>query len=373
MPFAPLATVQQRLVVGAPLPCSVYDGDQTLLLARGQTIGTVDQLDALFDRGALVDIAELQSPLERVLHAPREALPRLWGEGLGRVNQALMNAPIQGFTVALDDAAGLVLGLVERDPDLAIFQVLRQEGGADVEYGVRRSMHAAIISYLVAHRLAWEAEEMHKVFKIALTMNLSMLALQGQLARQRSPLTPGQRADLISHPLRSVELLLTAGIRDDDWLQAVARHHEMEDGSGYPTGRGDVGELASLVRRADVYSSKLSSRSHRDALAADQAGRQMFMQDPGHPMTAALVKEFGIYPPGCHVRLESGAVGIVVQRGPTVTTPIVACLTNPRGGPLPVPERVDTSLPKYAVKGVVGESAAPVRVSLDKLISLTVG
>ena len=53
-----------------------------------------------------------------------------------------------------------VLGLVERDPDLAIFQVLRQEGGADVEYGVRRSVHTAIISYLVAHRLAWEADEM---------------------------------------------------------------------------------------------------------------------------------------------------------------------------------------------------------------------
>ena len=31
---------------------------------------------------------------------------------------------------------------------------------------------------------------------------------------------------------------------------------------------------------------------------ADLAGRQMFMQDPGHLMTAALVKEFGICPSG---------------------------------------------------------------------------
>ena len=45
--------------------------------------------------------------------------------------------------------------------------------------------------------------------------------------------------------------------------------------------------------------------------AADVAGRQMFMQDPGHPMTAALVKEFGIYPPGCHVRLASGELAVV--------------------------------------------------------------
>ena len=39
----------------------------------------------------------------------------------------------------------------------------------------------------------------------------------------------------------------------------------------------------------------------------------MFMQDPGHPMTAALVKEFGIYPPGCYVRLVSGENGVALR------------------------------------------------------------
>jgi len=39
----------------------------------------------------------------------------------------------------------------------------------------------------------------------------------------------------------------------------------------------------------------------------------MFVQDQGHPMVAALVKEFGIYPPGCCVRLASGEVGLVVN------------------------------------------------------------
>ena len=123
------------------------------------------------------------------------------------------------------------------------------------------------------------------------------------------------------------------------------------------------------ARRADVYTSKLSSRSHREALSADQAGRQMFMQDPGHPMTAALVKEFGIYPPGCYVRLASGETGVVVQRGPTVTTPIVACLTNPRGAALPAPVRMDTSITRHQVQCVIGESSVNHKLTLDKLIS----
>lgn len=368
MSFTPLSAIVSRMSVGAPLPFSVRDADGTLLLARGQVIHTHGQLQALLERGALVAMDELLSAREKALHAPNAALPRLWNDGLGRLNQALGSIGGDSFSQALDDASGEVLGLVERDPNLAIFQVLTKEANADVAYGARRSLHCAITSYLVGHRLGWDATALERVFKVALTMNVSMLDLQGLLARQKGAPTPAQRLELATHPMRSVDLLMQAGIADDDWLQAVARHHEQEDGSGYPTGRGDVGELASLVRRADVYTAKLSSRSHREALSADLAGRQMFMQDPGHPMTAALVKEFGIYPPGCCVRLTGGEMGVVVKRGPTVTTPVVACLTNARGAPLPAPLRVDTSNTRFAIQSVVGESAMAVKPSLQALI-----
>ena len=365
-----LASVKQRLAVGKPLPFNVRDAEQALLLAQGQVVQSPDQLAALVERGALVDLDDLQSPREKALYAPREALPRLWSDGMGRVNRALASMKEGSLRQAMDEASDAVLGLVERDPDLAIFQVLTRDADADVAYGARRSMHAAITSWLVANRLGWEASEMERAFKVALTMNLSMLELQGVLARQRSAPSADQRADLLTHPMRSVEMLMHAGVADDDWLQAVARHHEHEDGSGYPTGRSDVGELASLVRRADEYTAKLASRAHRDALAADLAGRQMFMRDPGHPMTAALVKEFGIYPPGCYVRLINGAIGVVVQRGPTVTTPIVACLTTASGQPLPAPLRVDSSVQRFAIQGVIGPASAPVRLPLERLMSM---
>ena len=369
MPFTALSTVKQRMAVGRPLPFNVRDQDHSLLLARGQMIQSDDQLAALVERGALVDMDDLQSARDRARQAPRELLPQLWNDGLGRVETALRTLDEGSFQSALDDASEAVLGLVERDPNLAIFQLVTRDANADVAYGARRSMHAAICSYLVGHRLGWEAPDLERVFKVALTMNLSMLELQGEMARQRTAPTAAQRAELMTHPMRSVEMLMQAGITDDDWLQAVARHHEQEDGSGYPTGRSDVGDLASLVRRADVYTAKLASRSHRDSLLADQAGRQMFMQDPGHPMTAALVKEFGIYPPGSYVRLESGETAIVVERGPTVTTPVVACLTTARGTLLTVPQRVDTSQPRRAVQGVVGERSVSHKLPLDKLLS----
>jgi HD-GYP domain-containing protein (c-di-GMP phosphodiesterase class II) len=349
MNYAALATVRHRVRLGEPLPFNVRDSDRTLLLARGFTLRSQAQLDTLMNRGALIDLGELLSERERAAQCPREELPRLWSQTIDKLGQTLAQAQAESFAVALEDTVAPALTLVERDPDLAIFQILSQGASVDAAYGVRRSLHSAITACLVAQRLAWQPAEVERAFKVALTMNISMLALQGELARQRTPPTPQQRVQLQSHPMRSVQMLQRAGVADNDWLQAVLQHHEVEDGSGYPSGRSDPSELASLARRADIYTSKLSARATRDALAADAAGRAIFMQDPSHPMTQALVKEFGIYPPGSLVRLGSGEAAIVVQRGPTVTTPVVACFTDAGDRPLPKPYRVATSEPGRGV------------------------
>ena len=370
MHTAALSALRHRLRLDAALPFNVRDAQGRLLLARGARIAEQAQLEALFARGALVDIAELRSTAHEARTAPREALPRLWSETLTRLGDTLLMHDATSFRGALDEVAAPALALVERDPDLAIFQILTQGAGVDNAYGARRSLHAAITAGLVAQRLAWGAADVERAFKVALTMNLAMLELQGVLARQGEPPTPEQRSALRTHPMRSVQMLQAAGVRDEDWLRAVLQHHEHEDGSGYPAGRTDVCELASLVRRADVYTAKLSARSRRDALAADIAGRAMFMQDPGHPMTQALVKEFGIYPPGSYVRLASGALAIVVGRGPSITAPLVACLTTPEGKALAAPRRIATGDAANAVAALLAPRHGAPRLAGDAFVAL---
>jgi len=370
--FSHLSLFSPRVVVGRPLPFNVYDHDRTLLLARGQVVGDEAQRVALFERGALVDLAELQLPRERIKHAKREELPGLWTEQMDQLADTLRQCDQPGFKGALESTAPSVMALVERDPDLAIFQVLRQEGNAHVQYGIDHAMHAAITTQLVARRLGWPADEVQRAFKVALTMNIGMLELQGQLAEQLEPPTPDQQAAILAHPALGRTLLEMAGVKDQAWLEAVAQHHETPDGKGYPSGLSTPSPVADLVRRADIYTAKLSSRRGRDAVAADQAGRQMFMQDPGHPMTAALVKEFGVYPPGCWVRLASGEVGIVVRRGPTVFAPEVAVLTTARGNLLPAPVRRDTAQKAHAVQAVLGAGEPRPKLGMAQLMTLAV-
>ena len=373
MQFAPLSQFKQRVCVGLPLPFNVRNSDGSLLLARGQVIGSADQLEALFDRGTLVDLAELQSAADRVKLATPAELPGLWKASMNQLGQTLRESNQDGFVDALGEATPPVLALIARDKDLAIFQILRQQGNADVQYGVNHSMHAAITGCLVAQRLGWSDDDAQRVFKTALTMNLAMLELQGQLALQTTPLTPEQRATITAHPEGSRKLLEHSGVTDADWLTAVSQHHENHDGSGYPLGLREPCDIAALVRRVDIYTAKLSPRSTRSAIAADKAGRMMFMQDPGHPMTVALVKEFGVYPPGCFVRLMSGETGLVVKRGATVMAPIVAVLTSPYGTRLAKPVRRDTAQRDYAVHSVLGAHATGKQISPEALMAVAAG
>lgn len=330
-------------------------------------------MQALFARGALIDMPDWRAAHDVIKEAPAEELPKLWSQSMDDIGGTLLEFSQEGFNQSLDEVSAPVHELIERDPDLAIFQMLRHHGNAHTMYGVRHSIHTAITAYLVARRLGWPRAAMHKVFKVGLTMNLSMLELQGQMAEQRTPLSERQRAALLSHPQRSVQMLEMAGIRDPEWLAGVADHHVAPDGSGYPKGRSHINDFAALVHRADIYTAKLSPRATRAAMPADQVGRSMFVKDPGNPMTAALVKEFGVYPPGCFVKLASGETAVVVKRGPSVFTPTVAALTTPDGIALRDPVPRDTGDRESAVTAVVPETALSERVTPAKLMTLMLG
>jgi HD-GYP domain-containing protein (c-di-GMP phosphodiesterase class II) len=372
MQFSPLSAVKHRVSVGVPLPFNVRNADGTLLLARSQVIDSAEQMQALFDRGTLVDLSELRVPATAIRMAPREALPGLWRQTLDEVAGALVNAGADGFLPALEAAAPQVSDLVARDPDLAIFQILQEDAGRHARYGANLAMRSAIVCQLVARRLGWSDHDAQRVMKAALTMNISMFELQGQLAEQAEPLSEEQRAAIHAHPEFSVRMLELSGVADKDWLRAVAHHHAMEgSGSGYPKVDSAISDMAQLMHRADIYTAKLSSRQSRDAMAADTAARTMFMSEPGHPMVAALIKEFGAYPPGCFVRLASGETAVVVRRGPTVVTPVVAVLVDAAGRTLAEPLRRDTSQTRYAVTAVVDAKQARAQVDQKKLVLLT--
>jgi hypothetical protein len=187
------------------------------------------------------------------------------------------------------------------------------------------------------------------------------------MAGQDIPMRDKQRAAIQKHPAQSVELLGKAGITDADWLAAIAQHHERPDGSGYPLGSAELGEMAVALRVADVFMAKISPRALRAALSPQGAVRELYSEDKGGAMSTAIIKEFGIYPPGDFVKLASGELGIVVQRTDNARAPIVAVITDTAGHPVARTVRHDTGQTGFAIVARMTDKALLARLPPERL------
>jgi hypothetical protein len=161
--------------------------------------------------------------------------------------------------------------------------------------------------------------------------------------------------------------LAAAGVADALWLSAVRDHHERADGTGYPTGKTELDELTSLLRVLDVFMAKLSPRANRVPVNIRDAERQLFQQPGSSSVASALIKEYGLYPPGDPVKLASGEIGVVVRRGKAAQTPLVAAVTDKSGMPTVNTVVRDSALPGLAITGAAPDPALLLRLAGERL------
>jgi hypothetical protein len=196
---------------------------------------------------------------------------------------------------------------------------------------------------------------------------MTIFELQGHMASQDHAPREKQLAALREHPNQAVEILTKNGVTDVDWLRAVAQHHERMDGSGYPTATSDISEMAAILRFADVFVAKITPRTLHPVVAPKEALTQLFRDDNGGPLSTAMIKEFGIYPPGDFVRLASGELGLVVERTSNARAPIVASVTDRQGHLVPKTERRDTGLSEFAIVGEAMDHTLLKRLAPERL------
>jgi hypothetical protein len=350
--FAPLDAAVEQITVGQALPIDIFDADKVLLLARGKVVESDSQLQALLDRGALVDLDVVRDPLQLAKYSPRRQLPEVWDKTSDRITAILSSYEEPLFESRLQSTLPVIEELITRDPDLTIFQVVRQSAPSRHAHAARQSMLAASVSMLVSRRIGWTGSSADTAAKCALTMNLAILDLLGRVAVRQTAPSPREQELIQTHPTRSREILENAGITDREWLRAVAEHHERPDGSGYPSGLKNPSEPGQMVQCADVFVGGLTEASLGAPVTPSGVLRKLYLDNPGSPFVAALIKELGVYPAGSIVRLANDEIGMVVKQGPTSTTPIVAVVPIRSNRPILEPVFRYTEYPEFAIVAV---------------------
>jgi HD-GYP domain-containing protein (c-di-GMP phosphodiesterase class II) len=364
---------------GMPSPLEVRDAEGHLLLARGAVIENDEQLASLLAHGAMVDAGEAKAVLAALnggRSEPVEARPTslfgLWDQLRWRLERIVKGiGDDANFASRLDELAQHLVLLTEKDADIGIFLSVRQDTRKLSGYGLSHAVFSGMLCFLMAHRMGWPRERCLRLVKAALTMNMSVFELQGRLAAQGVPMLAEQRAVLHEHPLESVRMLREAGIADEEWLAAVEQHHEWSDGKGYPRGLTEISEMARALKYADVFIAKISPRAIRPPLSVQEAARQLFKLDGGGAMAMAIIKEFGIYPPGELVKLKTGELAVVTRRTASANTPIASSITDRTGVPVLNIVRRDTSRPEHAITGLVADKSLLERVPPERLYGLS--
>jgi HD-GYP domain-containing protein (c-di-GMP phosphodiesterase class II) len=215
----------------------------------------------------------------------------------------------QDVLARLETVAGLVAKAVAVDADVAVAAILHNQ--QDLPYSIRHSLNSAIIVHLLGQARQLAQPEVRSLTLAALTMNVGMLAQHQRLQDCSEELCSSDRAMVLHHCERSVELLRAAGIDDARWLECVLHHHENEDGSGYPLRKAgaQIPPLARLLALADRYCARVSERAYRKTMAPNLALRDLLLDanvTVDGNLAPMLIRALGIYPVGTYVRLLNG-------------------------------------------------------------------
>jgi HD-GYP domain-containing protein (c-di-GMP phosphodiesterase class II) len=359
--------VASDIPLGQPLPLSVYDVDGRLLLKQGIVITMPDQVDRLIARKALIEVRDNNGarPLAPAAAAPAPSqtsgpvfeqigsliftLKHIFMTALKTPEQIDLGDRIRQMAIRLQ-----ALCTAERDSALAAPQL-----DFNNPYIVVHQIMGAILTELIAARQNLDPAMRLSLVCAALTRDLGQLPIQSQIDQCEGPLPDSLRQALHAHPARGVELLASAGITDNLWLEAIAQHHERLDGSGYPQQlqAPAIALGGRLLAIADSFSAMIKPRPYRNqAHFPRNALRDMYLKKDSNldgDLIQTLIKEIGLFPPGSVVRLKSGEIGVIKHATHKAADAIVHTVYDRHGMPLREPVRRAAGQPEFEILDLV--------------------
>ncbi len=383
------------LVLGKPIPVDVLAPDGRLLLRRGQTVESQQQIDLLSEHQACMSQSDAVAweksyermirtmlrdgvPIERILQTgmPSEigqsdyqSATEVKGSWLD-LQETLRGLLYQGVAAIsplqrLDGIETRVRELLAQDADEALFILVQALTDTALGYCATHALLSAVTVDLTAEKLGLVQEVRGVLLRSALVMNIGMAREQDSLAQQKSPLSAQQKELVRERSRKSFQILQQIGITDEDELDLVRWQHDGASDDGLVRNRLQ----RQLLRMVNQFVAKLAPRKTRKAMTALGAQRSVFVGADAEAtkLGSALAMALGFYPPGSYVLLANAEQAVVLARGERANAPQVLSIVNPAGMVLGKPVWHDSSVPQFAVRAAVNPDKIKVRLNLEKV------
>ena len=180
------------------------------------------------------------------------------------------------------------------------------------EYTYEHCLAVAILTALVCQKLNMNTEQKEKIVMGAMIHDIGKIIIPKDILNKPTSLTKEEYEVIKSHVQIGYKM-----IKDNQQLSPITKlavlcHHEREDGSGYPLGKGEELHIgAKIVAACDLYHALISDRCYRQGLPISEA-IAIGQKEAIHPGIRTIIEGlFAYYPVGCMVELNDGTIGIV--------------------------------------------------------------
>jgi putative nucleotidyltransferase with HDIG domain len=245
-------------------------------------------------------------------------------------------------------------------------------------YTFTHMVNVSILTMSQARALGIEGTMLRELGLAALMHDIGKVRTPTEILNKPDKLTDDEFKVMRMHVVDGAEILRRTPEMPNIAPVIAFEHHLRIDGTGYPFGVRRMGlnigtQLCSI---ADVYDAMRSQRAYQQAFPSDRILEVMKRND-GHQFDQHLVRRFtqllGIYPPGNLVRLDDGAMGVVMAvHAPEPFKPRVKIIATPAGDRLEVPYEINLweVSPEQTGPKAVGAPLDPAQYNVDPLTFL---
>ena len=207
-------------------------------------------------------------------------------------------------------------GMVERmlDQDETDIRLLSENAG---EKSSLHAVNVTVFALLLGKSLGLDAAELADVGVGALLHDIGKMRIAERLRWYDADFSAVELEAHQGHVAHGVAIGQAMGLAPRA-LAAIAEHHELADGSGYPRRLGgeDIVLSARICALVNQYDNLCNPPNPLQALTPHNALSQIYAQMQRHydkALLARFIRMMGVYPPGSAVELTDGRFALVVS------------------------------------------------------------
>jgi len=216
------------------------------------------------------------------------------------------------------------------------------------DYTFTHMVNVSVLTMAQAKSLGIDGTLLRHFGAAGLMHDIGKIRTPAEILTKPDKLTDAEFAIMRRHPMDGAEILRRQLELPPLAAVVAFEHHLRNDGTGYPAiaVRSGLNLATQLCGIADIYDAMRSQRAYQQAFPTDRI-QAVLRQNDGARFDQHLVRRFsqllGIYPPGNFVRLDTGALAIVLRtHAPDPSRPAVRVVVDADGHRMATP--VDLAL-----------------------------